>query len=81
MTSIVIQLPDELAREATSAGLLTADNVAAWLRQRLLARQADNFAEALAALAAVTDPGEMSPEEVAREIRAMRAERRTANGR
>jgi hypothetical protein len=76
MTTIQVTLPDQLAREAESAGLLSPPSLEKLLRDQL---KTQNMAQLFAAMdrtAAVDDPAYMSPEEVAEEIAAMRAERR-----
>lgn len=79
MTTIQITLPDQLAQEAQRAGLLSPARVERWLREQLQAQQVDELFAAMDRMAAVDEPIEMSPEEVAAEIAAMRAERRTKN--
>lgn len=76
MATVQITLPDQLAREAQNAGLLSPPRLEQWLREQLKSRQVDGFFTALDRMAEVTEPATMSPEEVAREIAAMRAERR-----
>jgi len=79
MTTIRINLPDQLADEAQRAGLLAPVRVERWLREQLGARRTSEWFEAMDRMAAVDEPPAMSPEEVAEEIRAMRAERRAAH--
>jgi hypothetical protein len=81
MTTVQITLPDQLAQEAQRAGLLSPHAIERWLREELKARHADELFAAIDRMAAVTEPAAMSPEEVAEEIRAMRAERRAKPGR
>jgi hypothetical protein len=76
MTTVQITLPDRLAQEAQRAGLLTPEIVEQWLRNQLKAQHVDQLFSAMDRMAAVADPAIMSPEEVAWEIAAMRAERR-----
>lgn len=76
MTTVQITLPDQLAQEAQRAGLLSSVRLEAWLREQLKTRQVDAFFSALDRMAEVDEPATMSPEEVAREIAAMRAARR-----
>lgn len=78
MTTVQITLPDQLAQEAQRAGLLTPATVERWLRAQLKARHVDELFAAMDRMAATEEPAAMSPEEVAEEIRAMRAERRRA---
>jgi len=76
MTTIEIKLPDQLARDAAEAGLLSPDAVEELFRERLKAQRVKELFEAMEIMHAVEDPPYMSPEEVAEEIKAMRAERR-----
>lgn len=76
MTTVQITLPDELAQEAQQAGLLSPQALEAWLRERLKAQHVDAFFQAADRMGAVDDTIVLSPEAVAEEIVAMRAERR-----
>ncbi len=76
MTTVQITLPDQLAQEAQRAGLLSQGAIERWLREQLRARQVSELFSAMDRMAAVDEPGTMSPEQIAEEIRAMRAERR-----
>ncbi len=76
MTTIQINLPDQLAEDAKQAGLLSAELLENWLRQQLRERRADQLFSAMDRMSAVDDPAVISPEAVAEEIAAMRAERR-----
>ena len=76
MTTVQITLPDQLAQEAQSAGLLSQAAMEKLLREQLNIRRQDDFFAAMERMAQVTEPPTMSSEEVAEEIRAMRAERR-----
>jgi hypothetical protein len=76
MTTIQLELPDQLAQEAERAGLLSTIALEEWLRKQLKEQAAAELFAAMDRMAAVDDPSYMSPEEVAEEIRAMRAERR-----
>lgn len=78
MTTVQITLPDQLAQEAERAGLLTSPTLERMLRQQLKAQRVDELFTAMERMAAITEPAALSPEEVAEEIRAMRAERRAA---
>jgi hypothetical protein len=79
MTTIQITLPDQLAQEAEQAGLLSSESLEKWLRQQLQAKRFDQLVAAMDRLSAVDDLPYMSPEEVAEEIKIMRAERRANN--
>ena len=75
MTNVQITLPDELAEKAANAGLLSADAMAAMLREKLGRRAGD----ALQATWRHTPQGELTPEieqEIVEEVRQVRAERR-----
>ncbi len=80
MTTIQINLPDQLAEDAKQAGLLSAELLENWLRQQLRERRADQLFSAMDRMSAVDDPAVISPEAVAEEIAAMRAERRARSG-
>ena len=76
MTTVHINLPDQLAQKAKQAGLLSEAALEKLLRDQLQARRQDDFFTALERMAQTTEPPAMPPEEVAEEIRAMREERR-----
>jgi hypothetical protein len=78
MTTIQIQLPDELAQNAQAAGLLTPAAIEAMLREQLR-KQAG---EALRATWQRLPQDELTPEieqMIVEEVRAVRAERRKRN--
>jgi hypothetical protein len=79
MTTVQINLPDQLAREAQRAGLLSSELLEKWLREQLKAQRAGQLFSAMDRMSAVNDPAILSPEDVAEEIAAMRAERRARN--
>ena len=75
MTTVQISLPDALAQEATQAGLLAPEKIESLLRQRLRAERIERLQVARAKLAA--EPiAPMTPDEIAAEIAAYRAEQR-----
>ena len=76
MTTVQINLPDQLAQEARQAGLLSPELLEKWLREQLKAQRANQLISAMDRMSAVDDPAILSPEAVAIEIAAMRAERR-----
>jgi hypothetical protein len=76
MTTVQIKLPDQLAREAQQAGLLSPELLERWLREQLKAQRVDRLFAAMDRMSAVNDPAILSPQAVAAEIAAMRAERR-----
>lgn len=75
MTTVQINLPDQLAQEAQRAGLLTPATLERILREYLTARKTDELFAAMDRMAAVEEPA-MTPEEVSEELHAMRAKRR-----
>lgn len=79
MTTVQITLPDQLAQEAQRAGLLSSARLEGWLRDQLKTQRVDDLFSAMDRMANVDVPTVMSPEEVAQEIAAMRAERRATN--
>ena len=81
MTTVQITLPDQLAKEAQSAGLLSPARLEEWLRGQIKNQRVDELFSAMDRMTAVDAPAAMSPEEVAREIAVMRAERREKNAR
>ncbi|MDP2795435.1 MAG: hypothetical protein Q8O25_15370 [Sulfurisoma sp.] len=80
MTTVQITLSDQLAQEAQRAGLLSQVAMEKLLREQLQAQRRDSFFSAIERMAQVRAPAVMTPEEVAEEIRAMRAERRGKAG-
>lgn len=80
MTTVQIELPEELARRAKEAGLLTPEAIESMLREHLR-RQAG---EALREMWARMPREELTPEieqQIVEEVRAFRAERRKRNAR
>lgn len=75
MTTVQLTLPDQLVSEAQRAGLLTPARIEKFLREQLKAQRVDELFEAMEQAAAVDEPV-MTPEQIAEEIRIMRAERR-----
>lgn len=79
MTTLQITLPDALAREVASAGLLEPAKIERILREQLRAERIERLKAARSTLAA--DPlGSMTPEEISAEIAAYRSEQRRAAG-
>lgn len=76
MTTVQITLPDQLAQEAQRAGLLSSIRLERWLRDQLQTQHIEELFVAIDRMAAVGEPPQMSPEEVATEIALMRAQRR-----
>jgi Arc/MetJ family transcription regulator len=79
MTTVQITLPDQLAQEAQRAGLLSPARIEQLLREELKAQRVDELFTAMERMDRVTEPAAMSPEEVAAELAAIRAERRAKN--
>jgi hypothetical protein len=80
MTTVQITLPDQLAQEAERAGLLSSESLEELLRKQLKAKAAGEMITLLDKLDATNSEDYMSPEDVAEEIRAMRAEKRASRG-
>lgn len=75
MTTVTIELPDELAEEARSQGLLGAAAVEAMIREALRRRAGRELLEAADKLTAAKFP-RMTMAEIQEEVDAVRAERR-----
>lgn len=80
MTTVQIELPDELAAEAKRAGLLTQDAIERLMREAIRRQALAELKQAMDRMAAV-EKSEMTPEEIAQEIKASRAERRARGAR
>ena len=75
MTTLQIELPDDLAQKAASTGLLSAEAIEAMLREQLRR----NAGEALESMWRRAPQEELTPEteqEITQEVRKVRAERR-----
>lgn len=70
-----LELPDEVAKEATAKGLLTSEAISALLREELRKRRVDDLFAAADRLASVQGVP-LTAEEVEAEIAAARRERR-----
>ena len=79
MTTVQITLPDQLAQEAQRAGLLSSARLERWLRDQLKTQRVDELFAAMDRMADVAEPAPMPPDEVAKEIATMRAERQAKN--
>lgn len=75
MKTITIELPDNLAEEAMSHGLLAAGAVEAMIRESLRRRAAKELLDAADQLAAAEFP-RMTMAEIQEEVNAVRLERR-----
>jgi hypothetical protein len=73
MTNVTISLPDDLAQQAKSAGLLQPEAIESLLREAMRKHQVDHLFSTMGKLAAL-EPG-MTEEEIESEIAAARAER------
>ena len=71
MTTVTIQLPDELARQAQQAGLLSPAIVQAWLQEKLRAKEQTRFFDLIEQMANDAEPA-ASPASLASEIHAAR---------
>lgn len=74
MTTLTIDLPDTLAKEAKDAGLLNANAIEALLREGLRRRAIDGLFAAADKLAAANFPP-MTMQEIQQEVNAVRAQR------
>ena len=79
MTTLEIELPESLAKEAQAAGLLAPEALGRLVREALQARRAERLVEARAKLAA-QPLSPMTSEEIQAEIDAYRADVRRASG-
>lgn len=75
MTELVVKLPDELARRAKNAGLLT-DGAIQRLLEEAMRREAGRKLLAIAERVHAAGIAPMSDEEIVAEVKAVRAERR-----
>lgn len=76
MKNVQITLPDDLARDAADAGLLSGANLEQLLREAVKTLRKNNLRDAMERMAKTPSEFAMSPEEVAAEIAIFRAERR-----
>ncbi len=75
MTTLTIDLPDNLIKEAQDAGLLAPDAIEAMLRENLRRRAVDGLFQAADKMAAANFPP-MTMDEIQAEVNAVRAQRR-----
>lgn len=68
MTTLTIDLPDNLAEKARDAGLVNPEAIEQMLRENLRKRGVDELFQAMDRMAALDSPQIMTPEEVADEI-------------
>jgi hypothetical protein len=76
MTKVEIELPDATARAARKAGLLTSEALERLLTEAIRRRQAADALVAITERVAEAGIEPMSMEEVDREVKAVRTERR-----
>ncbi len=76
MTELVVQLPDDLARRARSAGLLTDGAIQRLLEEAMRREAGRRLMQVTERLHAAGVPP-MSEQEIDAEVKAVRAERRT----
>ncbi len=75
MTTLTIDLPDNLAEEAKQAGLLTPNAIETILRETLRRRSVNGLFSAADKLAAANLPP-MTMDEIQEEVNAVRAQRK-----
>jgi hypothetical protein len=75
MTTLTINLPDKLAKEAQDAGLLGQDAIETMLRENLRRRAVDELFDAMDKLKAANFPP-MTMDEIQEEVNIVRAQRR-----
>ena len=75
MTTLTIDLPDNLIKEAQDAGLLAPDAIEAMLRENLRRRAVDGLFKAADKLSGANFPP-MTMDEIQAEVNAVRAQRR-----
>jgi hypothetical protein len=80
MTKVQIELSDAMARAAREAGLLTSEALERLLTDAIRRRQAGDALLAVAERVAEAGIEAMSMEEIDREVKAVRAERRRRAG-
>ncbi len=80
MITVEIKLPDSLVKEAKEAGLLTPEAIERMVREAIRRRALGELKQAMDRMAAV-EGQIMTPEEIQKEIRAARAERRAREAR
>lgn len=75
MATIQVTLPDDLAKKATEAGLLSADAIQEMLREQLLRRAGETLREIRSPVPREEMTAEIE-EEIAEAVQAYRVERR-----
>lgn len=79
MTTLEINLPDSLAKEAEQAGLLSSEAIEQLIADALRTRAFDEFLSVAERVEAAGNPP-MTMEEIEAEIQAYRQERRRSGG-
>ena len=79
MTTLQIELPDDTARAAGAAGLLTPEALERLLTDALRKREAANSLLSIAERVAAAGISSMTLEEINTEVKAARAQRGTLN--
>jgi len=75
LTELTVTLPEGLAREAESGGLLTSESIQSLLRQEIRRRRVNRLFEAADRLASLSLP--LTASEIEAEIETVRRTRRT----
>jgi len=75
MTTLTIDLPDNIAKQAKDAGLLTPETLAQLLKEAVRRQAGRRLLDAAKRIQAASIPP-MSDEEIIAEVKAVRAERR-----
>ncbi len=75
MAEIAFSLPEELAQQAREAGLLEPEQIERLLLDEIERRKQGKWPEILRELSERPEPDGMSMQEIAEEVRAVRAER------
>lgn len=76
MTQLTVNLPDDLARQARAAGLLSEEALAALLRDAITRQRVERLFATMDRLSCLAPA--LSEAEIAAEIKAARAERRAS---
>lgn len=79
MTTVEIELPDSLAKEARDAGLLTSQAIEQMVRERLRMQRVAELRQAVDQMTSSSDTP-LTMDEIETELRAYRDERRRAAG-
>jgi hypothetical protein len=80
MTTVQIELPDQLAEEARRAGLLTQEAIERLMREAIRRQALSELRRGMERMAAADEP-EMTADEIQQEVEAARTERRARGAR